>query len=107
MNTRRANAQGDGGETGPGEAMLQPVRKSLGSRIEASWLISFAACVALLLAGPASACALGGYGSDAPETLSLWLPIRAVRHRRSCAAYPSPPPKWSSLLHPVRAARLR
>jgi L,D-peptidoglycan transpeptidase YkuD (ErfK/YbiS/YcfS/YnhG family) len=71
MNTRRANAQGDDGETGPGEAMLQRVRESLGSRIEASWLISFAVCVALLLAGPASACALGGYGSDAPETLSL------------------------------------
>jgi len=86
--------------------MLQRVRESLGSRIEASWLISFAVCVALLLAGPASACALGGTALMRLK-LSLWLPIRAVRHRRSCAAYPSPPPKWSSLLRPVRAARLR
>ena len=52
--------------------MLQLVRKGRGSRIAAPRLISFAStCVLLVLTGLASACAIGTYGSAAPEAPSL------------------------------------
>jgi L,D-peptidoglycan transpeptidase YkuD (ErfK/YbiS/YcfS/YnhG family) len=49
--------------------MLQLLRKGPGSRIAAPRLVSFASiCVFLLLACPASACAIGNYGSAVSES---------------------------------------